>query len=143
MLENWDSTPKNTPLNFKCCIGIGIWRRDRVTGKEIFKMDRATNINAPYYYDIQNIITGMLEVEKRNDAFIFADGTQRPAQLANRINRLKNIIKPYEVEKMEENFLEKETTEQANLVDLDKYTFLERMSARKGVYCFKIREAKR
>ena len=41
------------------------------------------------------------------------------------------------------NFIEKETLDAANEVDLDKYTFLERMSAKKGVYCFKVREAKR
>ena len=42
-----------------------------------------------------------------------------------------------------DNFLEKETVDDANNVDLDKYTFLERMSAKKGLYCFKVREAKR
>ena len=43
----------------------------------------------------------------------------------------------------EKNFLEKETVDAANTVDLDRYTFLERMSAAKGMYCFKIRQAKR
>jgi len=42
-----------------------------------------------------------------------------------------------------ENFIEKETVDDANAVDLDKYTFLERMSAKKGLYCFKVRQAKR
>jgi len=42
-----------------------------------------------------------------------------------------------------DNFIEKETVDDANAVDLDKYTFLERMSAKKGLYCFKVREAKR
>jgi len=41
------------------------------------------------------------------------------------------------------NFLECETVEEANKVDLDNYTFCERLSAKKGCYCFKIREAKR
>ena len=41
------------------------------------------------------------------------------------------------------NFVEKTTVDEANNVDLDKYTFLERLSANRGVYCFKIREAKR
>lgn len=41
------------------------------------------------------------------------------------------------------NFLELATVEDANVVNLDLYTFLERMSAKKGVYCFKVRENKR
>jgi len=41
------------------------------------------------------------------------------------------------------NFVECETVELANKVDLDIYTFCERFSAKKGCYCFKIREAKR
>jgi len=41
------------------------------------------------------------------------------------------------------NFLECETVEQANKVDLDVYTFCDRLSGKKGVYCFKVREAKR
>lgn len=41
------------------------------------------------------------------------------------------------------NFIEKETVQEANEVDLDKYTFLERLSAKKNKYCFKIRESKR
>ena len=44
---------------------------------------------------------------------------------------------------MENNFIEKDDVNTANEVDLDKYTFLERMSAKLGKYCFKIREAKR
>lgn len=39
-----------------------------------------------------------------------------------------------------ESFLELQTVEDANKVDLQKYTFLERMSATKGNYCFKIRQ---
>lgn len=41
------------------------------------------------------------------------------------------------------NFLEVTTVEDANKVDLNTYTFLERMSAERGKYCFKIRETKR
>jgi len=41
------------------------------------------------------------------------------------------------------NFLEKKTVEEANEVDLDKYTFMPRLSAKKDAYCFKIREEKR
>jgi hypothetical protein len=41
------------------------------------------------------------------------------------------------------NFVEKITVDEANQVSLDKYTFLERLSAHRGVYCFKIRESKR
>jgi hypothetical protein len=45
-------------------------------------------------------------------------------------------------EKMK-SFIEVATVEEANNIPLDYYTFLERMSAVKGIYCFKIREAKR
>ena len=44
---------------------------------------------------------------------------------------------------MSDSFVEVETVEEANKIDMSKYTFLERMSAKKGVYCFKIREARR
>ena len=43
----------------------------------------------------------------------------------------------------EQNFIERPTVDEANQVDLDKYTFLERLSAKRGTYCFKIRESKR
>ena len=42
-----------------------------------------------------------------------------------------------------ETFIEKKTVEGAREVSLDNYTFLPRLSAAKGVYCFKIRESKR
>lgn len=41
------------------------------------------------------------------------------------------------------NFLELVSVEEANKIDLNFYTFLERLSATKGLYCFKIREKKR
>lgn len=41
------------------------------------------------------------------------------------------------------NFLEVLSVEEANKIDLNLYTFLERLSAKKGIYCFKIREQKR
>jgi len=42
-----------------------------------------------------------------------------------------------------DNFIEIPTVQEANKVDLDNYVFLERLSAKRGKYCFKIREAKR
>jgi len=41
------------------------------------------------------------------------------------------------------NFMEKRTVEEANEVNLNDYTFMERLSAQRGFYCFKIREIKR
>lgn len=41
------------------------------------------------------------------------------------------------------NFIECDTVFEANGIDLDKYTFLERMSAKTGKWCFKIRESVR
>jgi hypothetical protein len=41
------------------------------------------------------------------------------------------------------NFLELVSVEETNKVDLNLYTFLERLSATKGLYIFKIREKKR
>lgn len=43
---------------------------------------------------------------------------------------------------MKENFIECETVEQANKVDLSQYTFLERLSAEKKLYVFKVRQRK-
>lgn len=42
-----------------------------------------------------------------------------------------------------DNFIEKKTVQDANTIDLNKYTFLDRLSAKLGKYCFKIRETKR
>lgn len=41
------------------------------------------------------------------------------------------------------NFIEFDSVDEANTVDLSIYTFLERLSAKKGKYCFKVRESKR
>ena len=38
------------------------------------------------------------------------------------------------------NFLELDTVEDANKVSLEKYVFLERLSAERGKYCFKVRQ---
>ena len=40
------------------------------------------------------------------------------------------------------NFIECETVEVANDINLKDYVFLERLSAEKGKYCFKIRQRK-
>jgi len=40
------------------------------------------------------------------------------------------------------NFLEFDNVEEANSVSLADYVFLERLSAEKGKYCFKIRQRK-
>lgn len=39
-----------------------------------------------------------------------------------------------------DNFVEVESLEDANSIDLDAYTFLDRLSAERGTFCFKIRE---
>lgn len=44
---------------------------------------------------------------------------------------------------IKQNFIEKDTVSEANTVDLTIYTFLEKMSAIRNRYCFKIRELKR
>lgn len=41
------------------------------------------------------------------------------------------------------NFLEAKNSEEANGVDLDVYTFCERMSSKTGTFIFKIRETVR
>jgi hypothetical protein len=42
-----------------------------------------------------------------------------------------------------DNFIEVRTKAEANKVDLNTYTFLEDLSVKRGMYCFKIREIKR
>ena len=44
---------------------------------------------------------------------------------------------------VDKNFIECDTIEEANNVDLEKYTFLDRMSGEKGKYCFKIRQQRK
>ena len=48
------------------------------------------------------------------------------------------------MEKMIEvpNFVECQSTQEANEVDLETYTFLERVSAARKSFCFKIRQRK-
>ena len=41
------------------------------------------------------------------------------------------------------NFLELKTVDEANQVNMNLYTFLEKLSTQRGMYCFKIREIKR
>lgn len=41
------------------------------------------------------------------------------------------------------NFIERANVDDANTINLDEYTFLERLSANRGTYCFKVRELKR
>jgi len=41
------------------------------------------------------------------------------------------------------SFIEVGSVEEANKINMEYYSFLERMSAVKGIYCFKLREAKR
>jgi hypothetical protein len=41
------------------------------------------------------------------------------------------------------SFIECETIQEANKIDLDTYHFLERLSGKRGTWCFKIREAQR
>ena len=40
------------------------------------------------------------------------------------------------------NFIECNTVEEANQVDLTTYRFSERLSAKKGIYCFVLRASK-
>jgi len=44
---------------------------------------------------------------------------------------------------MKENFVEVKSVEEANTVDLNFYTFMERFSATRGTFVFKVRETKR
>ena len=44
---------------------------------------------------------------------------------------------------MTENFIEVRSVDEANRVDLNTYTFMERLSATRGTFIFKIRETKR
>lgn len=63
---------------------------------------------------------------------------QGPIQRQNPLPRLSE-----RGEWLMDNFIEIPTVQEANKVDLDNYVFLERLSAKRGKYCFKIREAKR
>lgn len=44
---------------------------------------------------------------------------------------------------MKENFVEVKSVDEANKVDMNQYTFLERFSSTRGTFVFKVREAKR
>lgn len=51
-----------------------------VYGKSIFIIEQKGHKDAPTIDDINNFIKGLVETERRNDAFKFEDGTQRPPQ---------------------------------------------------------------
>jgi hypothetical protein len=44
---------------------------------------------------------------------------------------------------MKDNFIEVKSVEEANKIDMNQYTFLERFSSTHGSFIFKIREIKR
>ena len=54
-----------------------------------------------------------------------------------------NLKKPNKEREDMKNFVEAKTLDEANDISLNDYTFLERLSAKRGTWCFKIREAKR
>ena len=70
--EEWDICPENWEKNFKCMLNNrGRWRLEegKVFGKWLFVMDKIGRLDCPTNADVRNILSGVLEAEKRNDIF--------------------------------------------------------------------------
>ena len=70
--EEWDICPEHWGKNFKCrLVDNGLWKLEegKVYGKWLFLMDKITYNTCPCNADVRNILSGILEAERRNDIF--------------------------------------------------------------------------
>ena len=70
--EVWNICPEHWDKNFKCkLIDSGLWRLEspQVHGKWLFLIDKVSLKTAPTNADQRNFLSGLLEVERRNDKF--------------------------------------------------------------------------
>ena len=71
MEEEWNKYPNwDKKNNFRCQLNDkGKWGMDKVLGKWLFVMDKIGSKNCPSNTDVRNILSGVLEAERRNDKF--------------------------------------------------------------------------
>ena len=70
--EEWDMCPTHWKKNFKCrLVNSGRWRLEEglVFGKWLLLMDKVNQNTCPTFADQRNFLSGLLEVDKRNDEF--------------------------------------------------------------------------
>lgn len=114
MEEEWDICPENWIKNFKCILNNrGLWRLEEgnVWGKWLFVMDKISNKNCPSNADVRNILSGVLEADRRNDKFRethkeVVDATlQKREQLRKFQQLLNEIQEKWDEEKEEQKTL--------------------------------------
>lgn len=98
----WNKYPEEH-TNFICEIrNTGLWEKDKKEfGKWLllFKPKEKLNnyktpITAPTYFDILNLISSQLEVEKRNDNenYVYSNNILRPKEKFKKLNKIKELI---------------------------------------------------
>ena len=98
--EIWDICNPSWKKNFVCKLNNkGLWRMEESrTGKQewgkwIFTINQINEKrNAPTFADQRNFFTGLLEVEWRNDNFVFSDGVSRPPQKDKKLDMFQDFF---------------------------------------------------
>ena len=110
MEEEWNICPENWIKNFKCkLIDSGRWRleEDIVFGKWLFLIDKIAHKTAPTNADQRNFLSGLLEVERRNDKFRIEHGSKPQKEESLRKFRicLDEVEKKWNTQKEEQKRL--------------------------------------
>ena len=100
MEEEWNICPENWIKNFKCMLndrGLWRWEEGTIFGKWLFVMDKNSNKNCPTNADVRNILSGVLEAERRNDKFRLThkevvDATQQKREQLRKFRECLNEI---------------------------------------------------
>ena len=108
--EEWDICPENWIKNFKCkLINSGRWRLEEgiVFGKWLFLIDKVSSKTAPANADQRNFLSGLLEVERRNDKFRIKNNSrpQREGSLRKFRECLDKVEQDWNKEKEEQKRL--------------------------------------
>lgn len=104
--EEWNICLSHWDKNFKCkLINSGKWRLEEnlTFGKWLFLMDRLNNKTCPTFVDQRNFLSGLLEVEKRNDKFRRENGSK--PQKFETLRKFRNCLN-----EIEESWREDEQT---------------------------------
>jgi hypothetical protein len=98
-IEEFDITP-HLKTNFRCFLSNkGLWRLEETAtyGKWVFNIKpKHEKVLAPTYGDQKNFLHGLIEAERRNDNFVFKDGTKRPKQAPSKIYDMKQMLQVFE-----------------------------------------------
>lgn len=90
----WDYNPLERK-NFECRLdNQGKWKLEEgnIFGKWIMTIRPKEKNVSPTIADLKNFLSGLIEVEKRNDKFIFENGKTRNIQMKIRLDNFKKFF---------------------------------------------------